>query len=634
MAVSHHTPTQSPLTDRPTPPRSRLPVFSVLVAPLADAINADNPDPAAIRDLLKRAEAARREGNPLALYDLAHSVIEAGAPQFRFRYLQVLALAQMGDTGRAEQLYDLYSLGGQTGDEDALALRGRLHKDRALAAAGAARASQFQLASAAYLRAFQARSGYFPGINAATTAWAAGDREVARELAARILTHPDLNPPNGFFASASRAEALVLLGRPREAGEAIAAALTAGDVGYGERASAYRQLDWLCAGAEVTDTDRGSLLKRLRPPPVITFTGHMFQAGGAAEAALAQRIRSEIDSLGSTIAYGALACGADILIAEEVLRRGGELHVVLPFLAPDFIETSVRPGGEAWVPRFEACLRSAASVTFATRMDYVPHEGQFAYAAQLAMGLAHLRAGQLAAPAVQIAVWDGQPARSGSGAALDVAAWRALGLEHRVIAPGPVDRHIVSPKRSAAEGGPKRVVRAIIFTDYKGYSRLSETAVPVFNREVMGRIADVLNRHPDSVCSRNSWGDALYAVITDTAEAADIVLEIIEALKGVRISDPASGEPEGMRIGLHFGPVYQAIDPVTGVDNFYGSEVTLTARIEPKVIPGEVYTTQAFAAMLAVTQPDRFASRYVGRVELAKGYGEAPIYQLERRTGG
>jgi adenylate cyclase len=142
-----------------------------------------------------------------------------------------------------------------------------------------------------------------------------------------------------------------------------------------------------------------------------------------------------------------------------------------------------------------------------------------------------------------------------------------------------------------------------------------------------------LNAHPDAVCSRNTWGDALYAVITDTAEAADIALEIIETLKGVRVSDPASGEPEGMRIGLHFGPVYQAVDPVTGIDNFYGSEVTLTARIEPKVIPGEIYTTQAFAAMLAVTQPDRFASRYVGRVELAKGYGEAPIYQLERRGG-
>ena len=111
------------------------------------------------------------------------------------------------------------------------------------------------------------------------------------------------------------------------------------------------------------------------------------------------------------------------------------------------------------------------------------------------------------------------------------------------------------------------------------------------------------------------------------------MLEIIEALKAVRISDAASQDQEGMRIGLHFGPVYQEVDLVTGLDNFYGSEVTLTARIEPKGIPGEVYTTQAFAAILAVTEPKRFASRYVGRVELAKGYGVAPIYQLERRSG-
>ena len=93
-------------------------------------------------------------------------------------------------------------------------------------------------------------------------------------------------------------------------------------------------------------------------------------------------------------------------------------------------------------------------------------------------------------------------------------------------------------------------------------------------------------------------------------------------------------ESEDMRIGLHFGPVNQEIDPVTGHNNFYGSEATLTARIEPRAVSGQVYTTQAFAAILAATAPERFVSRYAGRVELAKGYGVAPIYQLERRAGG
>jgi len=579
---------------------------------------------------LALAEAARRDGNPLAVYDLAQNAIEEGDPHPRFRYLQVLALAQMGDTQRAEQLYDAYRLGEWSADEDALALRGRLHKDRAFELTGRRRQRQFELASAAYLRACDVRSGYFPMINAATTAWAAGDAERARTLAERVLDQPEVASPGSFFAAASAAEALVILGRTEEACQVIAAALAKGGVGHGDRASACRQLSWLCTATKLPAAAQAALLGALRPPPVVTFTGHMYRAGDDQEAPQAARIAAELDALGSTVAYGALACGADILIAEEILRRGGELHVVLPFLREDFVEVSVRPGGEAWVARFDACMRLAASVTLATRMEYVRHNGQFAYGSLLAMGLAQLRARQIATSAVQIAVWDGLPARGESGAGIDVAVWRGLKLETRVIDPGPVDRALDRPDVPAPSDQSARVVRAIIFSDYKGYSQLPEAAIPTFNREVMGRIADVLDRHSEAVCSRNTWGDALYAVIMDTASAAEIVLEIVESLRGVRIESAETDDREGMRIGLHFGPVYQEVDRVTRIDSFYGSEVTLTARIEPKAIPGEIYTTQAFAAILAVTEPSRFACHYVGKIELAKGYGVLPIYQLER----
>lgn len=589
---------------------------------------------------LAQAEAARRDGNPLALYDLAQTAIEGGSPHPRFRYLQVLALAQMGDARRAERLYDDYGLGELTDDEDALALRGRLHKDRAFGESGAKRQHQFEQASRAYLRACEVRSGYFPMINAATTAWAAGDAGMARDLARRVLDQPEVIAQGSFFAAASAAEALVILGRADEAGQLIARALAPGGVGQGDRSSAYRQLDWLCGAAKTPPAMRSALLDQLRPAPVITFTGHMYRQDDPHEAALLARISRELDDLGSAIAYGALACGADIVIAEEILRRGGELHVVLPFLRNDFVEVSVRPGGEAWVARFDACMEKAASITFATRMEYVRHNGQFAYASLLAMGLTQLRARQIAASGVQIAVWDGRPAGGESGAGADVAVWRGLNGETRVIDPGLVNRALDRPAGQAATDESARVVRAIIFSDYKGYSQLSEAAIPTFNREVMGRIAEVLNRHSPAVCSRNTWGDALYAVIMDTASAAEIVLEIVESLRGVRVEqtgsheDPGADEHEGMRIGLHFGPVYQEVDRVTGIDSFYGSEVTLTARIEPAAIPGEIYTTQAFAAILAATEPQRFISRYVGKVELAKGYGVLPIYQLERGAKG
>lgn len=584
-------------------------------------------------EILSRAEAAKRDGNPLAVHDLALSAIEAGHVHPRFRYLQVLASAQMGDTERAEALYDAYRLGVRSDDEDGLALRGRLHKDLALAADdGAERHRQFKAASAAYLRAYAVRSGYFPAINAATTAWAAGDRAAGEALALTVLAHPDLNPPRDFFAAASRAEALVLLGRGQEALAAIAQALATARVGYGERASACHQLEWLCASTSLSKDDVAAILAALRPPPVLTYTGHMFRPGDG-KSALAARISAEIGALGSTIAYGALACGSDILIAEEILRRGGELQVVLPFGAEDFLRASVLPGGDAWVRRFEACLAKASSVTLATRMEFIGDDLIFAYGARLAGGLARLRARQIATSATQLAVWDGQGARGDSGAAVDVATWRGLGFESRVIDPGPIDRTMARSPASPDIAACKRLTRAIIFTDYKGYSKLPESTIPVFNREVMGRIARVLDHHAAFICARNTWGDAFHGVVEDTVAAAEITLEIVELLGGVRIGGPDSAGQEGMRIGLHFGPVFEEIDPVTGLNNFYGSEVTLAARIEPTVIPGEIYATQAFAAILAMTAPGRFSTPYLGKLELAKGHGALPIYRLERRAG-
>lgn len=582
-------------------------------------------------DALAAAEAARRKGDPLAVHDLASSALAAGRSEPRLRYLQVLALAQLGDTARAERLYRQHGL-DRLGDEDALALEGRLAKERALAAAGEERRALFGAASEAYLRAFALRSGYFPGINAATTAWAAGDRDRARALAAAVLEDAEVRTPSSFYAAATRAEALLLLGRAAEARDAVETALAQGDAAAGDRASAYRQLNWLNR-TEQLDVDAEAveaLLARLRPPPVITFCGHMFRADEPSESALRTRIAAELDAVGADIAYGALASGADVLIAEEVLRRGGELNVVLPFAVEDFVRTSVLPGGREWLERFESCLARAASTVLATRMGYVGHDEQFHYGSMLCMGLARLRARQLSANAIQLAAWDGEAARGDAGTALDVAAWRAQGGETRVVPLGDVDRELDRTGPEAAYAGPPRVMRAIIFTDFAGFSRLSEGALPEFWREVMGRIGRVLDARGEIVCARNTWGDALFAVIEDAPAAAEIALDIRDSLRGAVFADPALRTGEGMRIGIHFGPVYRDMDPVTAAPTFYGSEVTLTARIEPKVPTGTIYVTQPFAAILASVAPDRFASRYVGRIELAKNYGELPMYRLER----
>ena len=78
----------------------------------------------------------------------------------------------------------------------------------------------------------------------------------------------------------------------------------------------------------------------------------MFRAGWEVEKEIARSIDSILAETGALIAYGPLACGADILVAEAILARGGELHVVLPFAEEDFLRTSVHVGGPEWDARY------------------------------------------------------------------------------------------------------------------------------------------------------------------------------------------------------------------------------------------------------------------------------------------
>ena len=84
------------------------------------------------------------------------------------------------------------------------------------------------------------------------------------------------------------------------------------------------------------------------------------------ERRLSGKIRTVVDEEHIGFAYGALAAGSDILIAEELLDVGAELHVVLPFAEADFLEQSVAPAGQEWVRRYHDCKARAASLTFAS----------------------------------------------------------------------------------------------------------------------------------------------------------------------------------------------------------------------------------------------------------------------------
>jgi hypothetical protein len=72
-------------------------------------------------------------------------------------------------------------------------------------------------------------------------------------------------------------------------------------------------------------------------------------------------------------------------------------------------------------------------------------------------------------------------------------------------------------------------------------------------------------------------------------------------------------------------------DPITRKPTYWGRELTRAARIEPRTPEGEVYVTDAFAALLALEPVVAFVTEYVGRVTTAKEFETIPMYQLQRR---
>ena len=573
-------------------------------------------------EALAAAREALARGDLFGAYDIAAKAIAAGDASEDLYHQQALTLARMGDTAGA---LDLFRSAGLDHSEHPhkRALGARLLKDRGLEGSPA----ELDEAYRAYRQIYDVSGDPYPGINAASLALLTGRDDEARQLAEGILALPAIADPQDYYCAATRAEAMLILGRASEAQQAACLSLTLPGGDVGARAGTMRQLGIVADRVGLTEAERAPLLALLRAPAAFHYVGHIFVGDAAKERRIVAEIERVLDERKAGFAYGSIAAGADVLVAETVIRRGGELHIILPCALADFTEQSIRPAGEQWIERAEACLAAAKSVTFASHLEYVSDPELFAYGAAVAMGLARLRAEHLSTHAFQLAIWDGKEGGPvGTGA--DVRLWRNSGGEMVVIEPGDVDRGFARPPAGAELPLPRRTA-SILFTDYQGFSKLSEAGHPLFDREIMGRVAAVLAEHGDDVLARNTWGDALYTIMTGAIEGAEIALHLQRELKDV---DPAAlGLPPdqgGMRIALHYGSVYQSVDRVTGLPNFLGNEVARAARIEPVTPPGDVFVTEPFAAMIALHAPDRFHCQYVGRVDLAKKYGTFPMYRL------
>lgn len=574
--------------------------------------------------LTSKARAAIGRGDLLSAYDLARHEVTHGSAN-ELSYIATLAMARMGETEQALRLYEQCKLSA-AGDVDSRALGARLLKDDALQGNGSDEA--LKRAAQAYADVYAVSQDPFPAINAATLNLLAGDHDQARYFAHVALSAASVGAPTDYYGAATKAEALAVLGKGREAVAAIELALGLPGADVGARSTTLRQFKRLAEQLDGAD-DLETLIDLLTPPAVVTFSGHIFRTDPEQEARIAAAIDEQLDACNIGFGYGALAGGADILIAERLLARGSTLNLVLPFNEEDFIASSVLPAGLPWLKRYHAVRKKAARISFATKSDFVHDPVQFGYGANVMMGLAKLRAQHLGTRAIQLVIWDGNSGNGQAGTGHDVAQWQATGGKTFTIGAEGLDRSIEYGE--SKDPPPDRHLKAFLFADFPGFTRISEARLPLFWSRVMAVAGSVLARYGDGVDFTNSWGDAVFAVF-DTAEtAAHAGLALQTELLKIAPSELGLTSPTQMRVSLHYGPVYFGKDPITGRTTFYGTEISRAARVEPLTPPGSVYASEPIAAILAMTAPDEFSATYVGQIGLPKGFGQYPLYALRRR---
>ena len=542
----------------------------------------------------------------------------------------ISSLADIGALEHSELAFHQFGLEAHIDNGIVSTTRARIKKDRARSVETENRKQAFGVAANAYLHAFNLTGQAYPCINAASLVLLSGDSERGCALARECLGILERNCSNPewettFFQHATRAEALLLLGDQAGAEKALADGIAEAPTDYTSHATTLRQLSLLSEHFDIGE----HWLARFRPPATCHFAGNL--------ASLAH-IRQSDPEAGSQIAdiisknrigagYGALAVGADILIAEALLSENCELHVVLPCVPDLFVSFAVEPYGHSWAKRFQHCLDAATTTTFATQDKTLSCHRAIDLASTVAMGRAIEYADLFSTRAIQLTLSAG--AEPGPLTRGHRSIWTAAGYE---------SLHLTLP--ASSEAAPvitgikdqNRFMAAMLFADIAGFGALSDQQVMTCLDKIFTPLAQVINQHSSLPRHRASWGDGLFLVYENVGDAAEIALILQDEFSQIDMA--AAGLPTelALRIGGHYAPASLQRDPITDRPSVYGSQVSYAARIEPETLPGSVFVSEHFAAALRLYRNSFYTAYFTGQQTLQNKSHSIRLFNLVRIT--
>lgn len=518
--------------------------------------------------------------------------------------LPIIANARAGAVDHAWTLLEAAGLDLVEDDPTVLNLKARLLKDRAVRADGENRLLLYRASADAYEKSASLRPATYPLINAASLAWLAGERAYSMKLATEVLQivhNRNEEPETPYYRAATCAEALLLLDRHDEAAAAFAEAIALAPRAWEDHASTLRQFALILA-AQGRNT---SWLDAHRPPRSLHFGGHMsFDPQVVRREHLDEKIAAVLEEENVGFGYGALAAGADIIIAEALLSRGAEVHAVLPGGVEAFAAVSVDPFGKSWRRRFDALLAEAETVRPIRPLDVRPDASMIGLADEVAMGAALMNGRRLESSAVQLLVLDFAADIANGASARSREIWAAGGWRQRILTapretgrgPPPPESPVGEPLAVLAIGAEAGAGLEAALESVRGQlATMAEPALPPYLTE-----------------------DRLILAWSGPGEAAEAAVRLL-----------AGADAPNLRIGGQYGPAPTFRDPFSNTLRLAPVATAAAAGALASAPPGTACVTDDFAAALAAAGPHRPASEYIGELDAPDGGPPVGLYALK-----
>ena len=223
-----------------------------------------------------------------------------------------------------------------------------------------------------------------------------------------------------------------------------------------QRKSARKNMGLLLGYVEKKEPERAKALrtaidKKLRPARIALFSGHRVDTPDRPTPrfpahridACQQALHDFIAAENIDVGYSSAANGGDLIFIDEILKRRGSAHIVLPFAEEQFRNTTLAVGGDGedqWTEQFDRLVigeREGAVLWHASQstVDAAGMDPYYAHTNRVILGMGRLKAKELDGELVAVSVMESSEDRSIGGTYAAVNEWRKQHIPNVIWSP-------------------------------------------------------------------------------------------------------------------------------------------------------------------------------------------------------